>query len=110
MDHDVGFGAAIRFGRRLLIAHCGLLVHYGLLQMNVNALRVESLPARQFKQRLEDITTRFRRIRSPCDAEVVTATGYFHAQAGFDLSKMFVELAAEVGQTLIVGGLENDVP
>jgi len=26
------------------------------------------------------------------------------------LSKMFVKLAAEVGQSLIVGGLENDVP
>jgi hypothetical protein len=41
---------------------------------------------------------------------VIAATGYFHTQAGFDLSKMFVELAAEVGQTLVIGGLENDIP
>jgi hypothetical protein len=41
---------------------------------------------------------------------VVATTGDFDAQARFNLSKMFVELAAEVGQTLIIGGLKNDVP
>ena len=78
--------------------------------MNVHALRIESLATRQFKQRFEDIATCFRRTWLTCNTEVIAATGYFHSQAGFDLSKMFVELAAEVGQTLVIGGLENDVP
>jgi hypothetical protein len=78
--------------------------------MNVNTLWVKSLPTRQFKQRFEDITTCFRRSRLTCNTEVIAATGYLHVQAGFNLSKVFVELAAEVGQALIVGGFENDVP
>ena len=78
--------------------------------MYMNTLRIESFPARQLKQGRQHITTNVRRARPTCDTEVVATTGYFHAQASFNLSKMFVELAAEVGQTLIIGGLKNDVP
>jgi len=76
----------------------------------VNAFRIKSLPIRQFEQGLEYITADLGIDRSPCHAEVVATAGNLHTQACFYLSKVFVELAAEVGQTLIIGGLKNDVP
>ena len=78
--------------------------------MNMNTFRVEALVPRQFKQRFEDITTCFGGTRPPSHTKVIATTGNFHIQAVFDLSKVLIELAAQVGQTLIVGGLENDVP
>jgi len=78
--------------------------------MYVNAFRIKSLAIRQFEQGLEDITADLGIDRPPSHAEVVAAAGNFHAQASFNLSKVFVELAAEVSQTLIIGGLKNDVP
>jgi hypothetical protein len=76
----------------------------------MNALRIQSLTIRQHEQGLENIATDLGIDRPPCHAKVVAAAGNFHTQAGFYLSKVFVELAAEVGQTFIIGGLKNDVP
>ena len=111
LDYDIDIATtAARFRRRLLVAHCRLLFHDRLLQMYVDALRIQSLTIRQCEQGLEKIAADLGIDRPPCHAKMVATAGDFHAQAGFYLSKVFVELAAEVGQTLIVGGLKNDVP
>jgi hypothetical protein len=41
---------------------------------------------------------------------MVTTTGDFNIEAAFDLPQMFVELAAQICQAAVVGGLENDIP
>ena len=76
----------------------------------MNAFRIKSLPIRQFEQGLKYIAADLGIGRPPRHAEVVATARNLHAQACFYLSKVFVELAAEVGQTLIIGGLKNDVP
>jgi hypothetical protein len=41
---------------------------------------------------------------------MITAACDFNVEAAFDLPQVFIELAAKIGQTSVVGGLENDVP
>ncbi len=78
--------------------------------MNMHALRIEALVTGQFEQGFEYITADFGSARPPCDAKVIAPTGDFNVKATLNLAKVLVELAAEVGQTLIVGRLENDIP
>ena len=42
--------------------------------------------------------------------KVISAAGDFDVQAIFDLPQVFIELTAKIGEAVIVGGLENDVP
>lgn len=76
----------------------------------MNAFRVEMLTARQLKKRFENITAEFCGVRPARHSEMIAATGNFHIQSILDLSKVLVELPAEISETLIVGGFENDVP
>lgn len=43
-------------------------------------------------------------------AKKVSAAGDFYLQAAFDLSQMLIKLPAEIGETVVVGGLQDDVP
>ena len=76
----------------------------------MNSLRIEVLMAGQFEQCFQDVTTDFGGTRLARHTEMIAPTGNFHIQTIFDLSKVFIELAAEVGQTLVIGGFENDIP
>jgi hypothetical protein len=100
----------VRFHGRLLVALCGPWIHFGLLQIHMNAFRVEMLTARQLKKRFEDITAEFCSARPARHSEMIATTGNFHVQSILDLSNVLIKLAAEIGKTLIVGGFENDVP
>ena len=62
-----------------------------------------------FEQCFEYFTADFGGAWLAGHTKMIAATGNFHVQAGFDLSKVFIELAAEVGQALVIGGLENDI-
>ncbi len=44
------------------------------------------------------------------NTKAIATTGDFDVQAAFDLPQVFIELAAQVGQAVIVGGLEDYVP
>ncbi len=46
----------------------------------------------------------------PRNTKAIATTGDFDVQAAFDLPQVFIELAAQVGQAVIVGGLEDYVP
>ncbi len=78
--------------------------------MNMNALGVEALVTGQFEQGFEYIAANFRSAWPPRYTKVVAPTGDFNVQSALNLAKVLVELAAEIGQTLVIGGLENDVP
>jgi hypothetical protein len=41
---------------------------------------------------------------------MIPAVAYMHAEPLFYLSEMFVKLAAEVGQDIIIGGLQQEFP
>ena len=86
------------------------MIHYGLLQQDVHALGIEALAVRHLEQAVEHIASDLRGTRLPGDSKMVSAACDFYIEAAFDLPQVFIELAAEIGQAIIVGGLENYVP
>jgi len=78
--------------------------------MHVNPLGVEMFLRRQFEQRLEYATPALGRAGLTRDAEAIAAARDFDVETTFDLAQVFIELTAEVGEAVIVGGLEDDVP
>jgi hypothetical protein len=63
-----------------------------------------------FEQCVKNVTTDLGRTRLSGDAKMIATACDFYIEAAFDLPQVFIELAAEIGQTSIVGGLENYVP
>jgi len=76
----------------------------------MNSFGIEALMAGQFEQCFKHITADLGGAWLACHAKMIAPAGDFHVQTIFDLSKVFIKLAAEVSQTLIVGGFENDIP
>jgi len=93
--------------------HTGLritLSHNRLLEENVHALGVEALTIRHYEKLVQHVAAELGRTRLPCNSKVVTATGDFDIEAAFYLPQVFVKLAAKVGETAVIGWLENDIP
>jgi hypothetical protein len=65
--------------------------------------------ARELEKRTNDIRSQPGGARLSGDSEAVSAAGDFDVQATFDLSQVFVELSAQVGQTAVVGGFQDYV-
>ena len=59
---------------------------------------------------MQHVAAELCRTRKTGDAEVIATTCDFYVEAALDLPQVFIELAAKIGQTSIVGGLENKVP
>ena len=78
--------------------------------MHVHTFRVEKFTIRQLEQRFQHVATDLRRAGLSRYPKAVAATGDIHIEAAFDLPQVFVKLAAQIGQALIVGGLEDHVP
>ena len=75
------------------------------------AFRIKALADRSARTAdNSNIATDLRGARLPGDTKTIAATGNFNIEATFDLSQVFVELAAKIGQATIVGGLEDYVP
>jgi hypothetical protein len=75
----------------------------------VHALGIEPFPARHLEQRLDDVAADLGRARLAGDAEMIAATRDLDAESLFDLSQVFVELAAEIGQAFVIGGFQDHV-
>lgn len=78
--------------------------------MHMHTFRVKTLTVRQLEQRLQHVATDLCCARLSRYAKAVAAAGNIHVEAAFDLPQVFIELAAQVGQALVVGGLEDYVP
>ncbi len=78
--------------------------------MNMYALRIKTFTVGQCEKCFNHVTADLGGAGPAGHAKMIAATGNLNIQASFDLSKVFVELAAEVGQTFVIGGLEYDVP
>jgi hypothetical protein len=76
----------------------------------MNALGIESLIFCHLKQRMNDVAANLRGTRIAGNPEVVSAASDFNVEAAFDLSQMLIELSAEIGQTVVVGGFQDDFP
>ena len=85
------------------------IVHYGFLQENVHAFRVQALLVRHIEQRVQHVAAELGGSRLTGYAKVITAACDLDIEAALDLPQVFIELATQIGQTGIVGGLENDV-
>jgi hypothetical protein len=73
----------------------------------MHALAVEALAGGKIKQGLEHLAALLDSTRVAGKAKMITTARNINAEPIFDLSQMFVELAAEISQALIVGGFEN---
>ena len=62
------------------------------------------------KQRANDITSQVGGSRITGDAEAIPSAGNFYVEAAFDLSQVLVELAAKIGETMVVYGFQDKVP
>ena len=73
----------------------------------MHALAIEALAGGKIEQGLEHLGALLDSTRVAGKAKMITAARNINAEPIFDLTQMFVELAAEIGQALIVGGFEN---
>ncbi len=78
--------------------------------MHMHTFRVKTLTVRQLEQRLQHVATDLCRSGLSRYAKAVAAAGNINIEAAFDLPQVFIELAAQVGQALVVSGLEDYVP
>jgi len=76
----------------------------------VHALGIQSLAAGQIEQRQQDVAADFGRAGSAGYPKAIPAAGNFDIESTFDLPKVFVELTAQVCETMVIGGLEDNVP
>ena len=76
----------------------------------MHALGVEALTIRHYEKLVQHVAAELGRTRLPCNSKMVTATGDFDIEAAFYLPQVFVKLAAKVGETAVIGWLENDIP
>src|SRR5690606_2062684 len=84
-------------------------LHHGFLEADVHPLGIDAFLVSELEQGAQHVRADLRRPRLPGDPEAVAAARDVHVQAAFDLSKALVELAAEIGQPLVVGGFQDDV-
>ena len=76
----------------------------------MHALGIEPLTVCHLEQGREYVTANLCRTGLAGHTKAITAAGNFDIEAAFYLPQVLIELAAEIGQTSIVGGLENYVP
>ena len=74
------------------------------------ALWIQPLTIRQAKQGLNDVFSELRGARNAGDAKLVSAAGDFYIEAAFDLAYVLIELSAEIGKTVVIGGFQDQVP
>lgn len=76
----------------------------------MHALGIQSLAASQIEQRQQHVAADFGRAGSAGDPKAIPAAGDFDIESTFDLPQVFVELTAQVCETMVIGGLEDNVP
>ncbi len=75
----------------------------------MDPLRIQVFVLRNFEKRPNHVTTDFCSTRLPGNTETVATACDFNIETAFDLAEVLVKLAAEVGQTTVVDGFQDDV-
>ena len=76
----------------------------------MHTLGIKVLATGQVEQRPQYIGALRRGLGLTGYTKAIASIGDIDTEASFDLPQVFVELAAEIGQPGIVGGLQDDVP
>ena len=76
----------------------------------MHMLRVQPLSAGQIKQRFKDIFTTLARSGVTGNTKLVSTSSNINTEASFDLSQVFIKLATQVGQAVVIGGFQDNVP
>ena len=85
------------------------IIHHGFLQTHVYTLRVQPFATRHFKQRTSDVAPYLGGAWNTGHAEASSAACDFYVEAAFDLSQVFIKLSAKIGETVVIGGLQDDI-
>ena len=76
----------------------------------MHPLGIKPFAAGHFEQRSDNVAAYLRRARVAGYAEAISAACDFYVEAAFDLSQVLIELSAKIGETVVVGGFQDDVP
>jgi hypothetical protein len=74
----------------------------------MDSLGIKSFTARNFEQHPKDMAADFGSTGHTGNPEMVSAACNFYVEATFDLSQVLVELSAKIGETAVVGGLQDE--
>ena len=86
------------------------VIHNGLPQTNMHALRIQPFLISHAEERVQDIATDFRGVGMTGNTETISTAGNFNVEATFNLAQVLVELTAEVGESTVICGLQDDIP
>ena len=76
----------------------------------MHALGIEALVVGHLEERANDVAADPGGAGLAGNAKPVSTTGDFDIEPAFDLAQVLVELTAEVGEPLVVGGFQDNVP
>jgi hypothetical protein len=72
--------------------------------------RVQPLTVGHFEQRQQYVAPDLGRSGAAGNPEAISTAGNFDIEAAFDLPQVFIELATQVRQAVVISGLEDNVP
>ena len=75
----------------------------------MHALRIERLATGKLEKGTNNLATNLGSTGISGYPEPVSTTGNLNVEATFDLSQVFVELPAEIGETIVIGRFQDDV-
>lgn len=75
----------------------------------MHALGIETFASGHLEQRANDIAADLCGTGIAGNTKSISAAGDFYIEAAFDLSQVLIKLSAEIGETVVVGGLQNEV-
>jgi hypothetical protein len=76
----------------------------------MNTLRVQSLAVGHFEQRQQYVAPDLSRSGAAGNPEAISAAGNFDIEAAFDLPQVFIKLATQVREAVVISGLKDNVP
>jgi len=71
---------------------------------------IETLAIGHFEKPGEHVAADLGSARLARDTKAIAATRDLDVEAAFDLPQVFIKLTAQVGEAVVIGGLENNVP
>ena len=75
----------------------------------MHALLVEAFITGQLEQRPQYIAANAGCTRIASDSEAIASTGDIDFEAAFNLPQVLIKLSAQIGETVVVGGFQDNV-
>ncbi len=75
----------------------------------MHVLAVQPFTVRQFEKGSNDVRANLGGTRFAGNPEAISSAGYVDLEAAFYLPQVLIELAAKIGQSVVIGGFQDDV-